>query len=142
MKGKSNRFSRGHLEDTENLVMDNNLYWNGLFRVPNGDLLSPLQDDTHRIVAPPLLASNQRSLVLPYWNGNSFLSGSKSIREEFVRLVSKYGEISIISFAKNSANPSYTPPDDILGRARGNYPDIGAYEHPVDFLMNFSFSVQ
>ncbi len=142
LKGKSNRFSRGHLEDTENLVMDNNLYWNGLFRVPNGDLLSPLQDDTHRIVAPPLLASNQRSVVLPYWNGNAFLSGSESIREEFVRLVSKYGEISIISFAKNSANPSYTPPDDILGRARGNYPDIGAYEHPVDFLMNFSFSVQ
>jgi len=139
LKGKSNRFSRGHLNDTDNLILDNNLYWNGLVRIPNGDLLSPLKDDAHHIVATPLLASNQRNVVLPYWNGFAFLSDNKSIREEFIRLVSRYGEISIISFAKNSADPSFAPQDDILGQARGQYPDIGAYEHPVDFLLNFSF---
>jgi hypothetical protein len=87
LKGKPNRFSRGHLKDTVNLVLDNNLYWNGLVRIPNGDVLSPLQDDAHRIVATPLLAANQRNVVLPYWNGSTFLSGNKSIREEFIRLV-------------------------------------------------------
>jgi hypothetical protein len=139
LKGKSNRFSRGRLKDTDNLVLDNNLYWNGWARIPNGDLISPSKDDTHRIFATPILAGDQSNVILPYWNGSAFLSGSKSIREEFVRLVDRYGVISIISFAKNSANPSFSPPDDILGQRRGQYPDVGAYEHPIDFLLNFSF---
>jgi hypothetical protein len=139
-KSKSNRFSRGDLTDTDNLVLDNNLYWNGRTRIPDGDLISPRLDDGNRIIANPLLASDQKNAVLPYWNGITFLSGNETIRQEFERLVMEYGEISVISFAKNNANPAFAPPDDILGQKRGQYPDVGAYEYPVDFLINiFAF---
>jgi len=136
-KRKSNRFSRGDLTNTENLILNNNLYWNGRNRIPGGSLVSPLHDDKNRIIVNPLLASDQRNLVLPFWNGDVFLSGNKTIRQEFERLVMEYGRISVISFAKNKANPTFAPTDDILGQKRGQYPDVGAYEHPVDFLINF-----
>lgn len=141
LKDKSNRFSRGHLKDTDNLVLDNNLYWNGWSRIPNGDLLSPLKDDKHSIIAPPMLATNQSDMILPYWDGSAFLSGNESIRDEFVRLVKQYGEISPISFARNEANPDFAPREDILGQLRDDTPDIGAYEKLITFEIFSLFDI-
>jgi len=138
-KGKPNRFSRGQLTDTDNLVLDNNLYWNNWFSIPESDLVDPYKDDVHRIIADPLLATDQSDIIPPFWTGNTFLSGSRSIREEVVRLVRAYGETSIFSFARNNANPAYAPQDDILGRTRDGQPDVGAYEHQPEFILDFSF---
>jgi hypothetical protein len=130
-------FSDGDPADTENLVLNNNLYWNRGVAIPDGDLFSPLQDDPRRIVSDPWLAKNQSNIVLPYWNGSSFLSGKESIRDEFIRLARKYAMIFFFSPAKNEADPAFAPIDDILGQPRTGLPDLGAYE---DSFTTFLFS--
>jgi hypothetical protein len=123
-----NKFSNGDLVDVSNLVLDNNLYWNGGRAIPPGDLVSPLVDDTRRVVANPLLNTNHGGVVLPRWSGSSFLSGLSTIREEFLRLVLLYGMISTQSPAIGMADPRYTPSGDILGRPRPSIPSLGAVE--------------
>ncbi|MGB7873935.1 MAG: right-handed parallel beta-helix repeat-containing protein [Anaerolineales bacterium] len=137
LQDRSNEFSDGNPDETDDLILDNNLYWNGRARIPNGDLLSPLKDDAHRVVGSPRLATDQSDLVLPFWDGDSFLSGEKTIRDEFVRLVEEYGAIPIFSFAKNNAVLQHAPAEDILGKSRQGLPDLGAYEQQVQF--NFPF---
>ncbi|MCK4897260.1 MAG: hypothetical protein KAS38_00675, partial [Anaerolineales bacterium] len=107
---------------------DNNLYWNGGDVIPSGDLISPLIDDNNRLVSDPMLNSDQASIVLPRWNGSTFLSGNETIREEFLRLVALYGRIRSNSPAVGMANPSFAPADDILGHLRPPFPSMGAYE--------------
>lgn len=128
LTNSSRTFATGVRIFTLGLVLDNNLYWNGSQPIPPGDLLSPLVDDTHRVVAAPLINENYTGLVLPIWNGATFASGSTSIREEFVRLVTLYGSIPPSSPAVGKADPLYAPATDILGRSRGASPDLGAYE--------------
>jgi hypothetical protein len=135
--GKSNEFADGNRDFTDNLVLDNNLYWNGKMRIPPGDLLSPLVDDAHRLIINPWLVTDQRNVVLPFWDGSAFLSGEKTIRAEFVRLVNEYGTIPIFSLAKDKANPQYAPPEDILGQPRLGRPDLGAYENQSEFDSHF-----
>jgi hypothetical protein len=122
-------FSDGIPSETKNLVLDNNLYWNGGDPIPAGNLVSPLDDDAHRIVADPQIIGSQGKITLPRWNGSAFLSGNKTIREEFIRLVEHYGKIQEGSPAIGKANPEFSPEDDILGRKRSNPPDLGAYEY-------------
>ena len=129
LEGNPNEFADGRPEDTENLVLDNNLYWNGRMNIPDGDLLSPLRDDAHRFVTNPWLVADQSNMILPFWNGNTFLSGETTIRAEFIRLVNEYGAIPIFSPAKDRANPQYAPSDDILAQPRRELPDLGAYEN-------------
>ena len=57
-----------------------------------------------------------------------FLSGNSNIRDEFVRLAMLYGALPGNSAAVDQAEPGYAPSDDILGRARGGAPDMGAFE--------------
>ena len=127
----SNEFSDGDPTQTDNLILDNNLYWNGGTATPPGDLVSPLVDDPRRVVADPLLNPDQASILLPRWNGSAFLSGSSSIRQEFERLVNLYGAIPYASQARDKADPAFVPVDDILGRPRTAAPDLGAYEYAV-----------
>jgi hypothetical protein len=126
--GDENEFSDGDPAETENAFLDTNLYWNGGAKIPDGDFLSPLSDDLHYLVANPLLETNHTNLVLPHWSGAGFVSGSSSIRQEFIRLVRLYGSLPGTSPAINQANPAYAPPDDILRRPRRGLPDLGAYE--------------
>ena len=128
LAGSDNEFSDGSPADTNNLVLDNNLYWNGAAPIPPGELVSPLVDDAHRVVGDPRLASNVTTTILPRWTGSAFLSGNQSIRQEFVRLVILYGAIAPSSPAVGRANPDYSPIDDILGRIRSAPSDLGAYE--------------
>jgi hypothetical protein len=124
----TNEFSDGHLDSINNLVFDNNLYWNGVQPIPPGEVVSPLVDDAHRIVADPLLNTDQSGLVLPRWNGTAFLSGNSTIRQEFVRLVDLYGKIPAGSPALDQADESFAPTEDILGNPRSETADLGAYE--------------
>ncbi len=129
VSGGSGQFSVGHLSQTNNLRLDNNLYWNGGAPIPPGDLASPLVDDAHRVMADPLLNTDQASVILPRWNGSTFLSGNTSIRQEFLRLADQYGKIPTASAAIGLANQAFAPSDDILGRRRSATPDLGAYEY-------------
>lgn len=126
-----NRFSNGLDEETENLVLDNNLYWNGGDSIPDGTLVSPLTDDENRTVANPLINTDQSDIVLPLWNGTTFLSGNSSIRQEFQRLVGTYGQIASNSPAIGRSDPAYAPVEDILNRPRIGGADLGAYENAM-----------
>jgi hypothetical protein len=126
--GGTNEFSDGSPDEVSNLVLDNNLYWNGGLPIPPGDLVSPLVDDARRVVADPLLNTDHTAIVLPRWNGSTFLSGNTTIRQEFERLVNLYGQIPSNSPAIGGADPAFAPTDDILGRPRTAAPDLGSYQ--------------
>jgi hypothetical protein len=128
LSGSSNKFSNGNPAHTNTLILDNNLYWNGDETIPAGDLVSPLIHDARPIIANPLLNTDHDNILLPRWSGSAFLSGSRTIREEFIRLVETYGRITEDSPAAGKADPALSPPDDILGNFRPRQPDLGAYE--------------
>jgi len=129
LSGSSNEFSDGDPSETNNLILDNNLYWNGGTEIPPGDLVSPLLDDARRLVADPGLNTDHTAIILPRWQGTAFMSGNITIRQEFVRLVEGYGRISSNSPAIGQADLSRAPFNDILGHLRGSTPDLGAYEY-------------
>jgi len=126
--GGVNEFSDGSPGEVSNLILDNNVYWNGGAAIPPGDLVSPLVNDARRVVADPLLNTDHTAIVLPRWNGSTFLSGNTTIRQEFERLVNLYGQIPSNSPAIGGADPAFAPTDDILGRPRTAAPDLGAYQ--------------
>lgn len=127
--GGNNEFSNGDPAQTINLVLDNNLYWNGGAAIPDGDLVSPLLDDPHALVADPLLPGQQDPVILPRWNGTGFLSGNRLIREEFLRLVTTYGRLPEGSPAIGAAGTAGAGGLDILGNPRSATPDLGAFEY-------------
>lgn len=128
LSGDKNNFSGGEPVQVSNLILDNNLYWNGPNEIPPGKVASPLLDDARRVVTDPLLNTNHAAIVLPRWNGSAFLSGSLTIQQEFERLVELYGKLPANSPAIGKADPAFAPPDDILGRPRSASPEMGAYE--------------
>lgn len=132
LEGGSGEFSDGDANDSNNVLLQRNLYWNGGQPIPPGEIFSPLQDDTQRIVANPLLNTDQRDVVLPRWAGDAFLSGAETIRQEFERLVWQYGAIAASSPAVDQALTQYAPHDDILGNRRDGGPDLGAFEAMSD----------
>jgi hypothetical protein len=132
ISGSPNKFADGDPAATTNLVLDNNLYWNGGAAIPSGDPVSPLVDDARRVVADPQLNTDQTAIVLPRLQGAIFLSGNATVRQEFERLVDEYGRIPATSPAIGQADPAFAPPEDILGHFRGSTADLGAYEY--DFI--------
>ena len=95
--------------------------------IPPGDQVNPLVDDVRRLVADPLLNTNQAGIVLPRWTGTAFPSGSATIRHEFVRLVGLYGAIPGGSPAWTRPTPLCAPPTT-SSAGRAARPDLGAYE--------------
>lgn len=130
LEGGNGEFSDGSPDNSNNVLLLRNLYWNGSKPVPPGELLSPLVDDSLRIVADPLINTDHSAITLPRWTGDDFLSGNKTIRQEFERLVMQYGAILPSSPAVGRALPQYAPDDDILGNRR-TLPDLGAFEAPA-----------
>jgi hypothetical protein len=127
-----NEFADGNPANSLNLVLDNNLYWNGGGKIPNGDLLSPLKDDAHHLIVDPGLDANFDSLLLPIWNGLSFPDGNASIRAEFLHLGRQYGSPTSYSPALKNADPDCAPSDDIFQQARGFFPSFGADQGYTD----------
>lgn len=137
--GDSNKFSSGDSNGVHNLILDNNLYWNGGEAIPSGEPVSPLLDDARRLVANPQLNEDQTAVILPRWQDTTFLSGNTTIRQEFERLVALYGRIPATSPAIGQADPAFAPFDDILGRVRGLTADMGAYEYDFIILDHFHY---
>jgi len=137
--GGNNDFSDGTAAETTNLILNNNLYWNGGAAIPPGDQINPNTADANRVIADPLLGS-QSGLILPRWNGSAFLSGNTTARQEFERLVNLYGNPATGSPAVNAAASAQSPGDDILGNPRGPNPDLGAYED--GFILTATPSVR
>lgn len=120
-------FSGGDPRNTVRLSLARNLYWNGGDPIPRGELLSPI-DDARRVVRDPRLPEDQSDVILPIWDGASFASGSRSILDEFTRLVETYGAIPADSPAVGRALRSLASDRDILGHERDGHPDLGAFE--------------
>jgi len=128
-------------------TLNNNLYWNATNPIPgysryeydNLNQRKQVFDDITKIdkraiVSDPYIYSDQNNIVLPKFNysTNQFLSGSKTVKEEFERLVDSYCAIGPNSASIDKADPNDVPQDDILGRERvgaGSGVDIGAYEY-------------
>jgi len=116
--------------DLASFDLDRNLFWNAGNSLPTQGAILPAAD-VNRLVADPLLESDQGNVVLPVWDENQhqFMSGNTTIRQEFVRLVNTYGAIPSGSPARDSADAQNMPSDDILGKTRGASPDIGCFEY-------------
>lgn len=125
--GTMGDFADGSPAETDGELIDNNVYWNNGQAIPSDADVLNMSNDPRALAGNPSLSAPS-SVTLPRWTGSGFASGSASIRAEFVRLVNLYGAIGSNSVAINRSAPAQTPPDDILGRARGTQPDIGAFE--------------
>ncbi len=125
--------------DVSSIALNNNLFWNADNALPDQGSVLPAQDD-NRIVANPELEENQNSITLPVWDEEheQFLSGNKTIREEFERLVYTYGAIAETSPARNEADATAMPSDDILGGKRDSLPDVGCFEYGATVNNTFN----
>lgn len=126
--GTMDDFSDGAPSESQNVVLDNNLYYNGGSAIPAGDVLN-VSDDANAVIGNPDFASHS-GLILPRWNeaAGQFLSGTLTIRDEFLRLVSLYAIPLSAGPAMDSADPANAPADDITGNTRDASPDMGAFD--------------
>ena len=124
--GTMRNFSDGRPDESDELEIRNNLYWNGGNDVPRGSVLSP-SDDPEAMFQDPQLSPTE-GLVLPRWNETAFLSGNTTIRQEFERLVALYGTPAPSSPVYGRSLPDETPWTDILDRVRYNRLDLGAVQ--------------
>ena len=116
-------------------VLLNNLYWNAGKPIPTEtkDVLAP-DRDAKKIVADPRLGNPGQAVTLPRWDPKkgTFLSGQKTIRGEFERLVKLYAVPAPGSPAAGAADPVNMPKDDILANPRGEKPDIGCFQRQAE----------
>jgi len=110
------------------VLLSNNLYYNGGSAIPEDNAQDiNLADDTNAILADPKLPG-QNNIVLPTFNGTTFNGGLNNIRDVFESLAVSYGKPGQSSGAIDQASSVDVPSEDLLGIARGNSPDIGAFE--------------
>ena len=111
------------------LVLDHNLYWNGVKPIPSdsGEALN-FTDDMNRLVSDPRLPA-QNSIVLPRWlpQADRFANGAVSIRAVLTFIAHTYGMPAAGSAMIDAADALHAPLDDLLGNPRST-PDIGALE--------------
>lgn len=124
--GGMERFSDGPPTHSDELELRNNLYWNGGKPIPDGTVLK-VGDDPNATEQDPHIDSS-KDIVLPRWNGEAFLAGSKTIRQEFRRLVLDHGVPAEGSLVQDRSVQGESPLTDILDRQRGDAPDLGAVE--------------
>jgi len=124
--GTMRNFSDGRPDESAELELRNNLYWNGGNDVPRGSVLSP-SDDPEAMFQDPRLPSAD-GLVLPRWNETAFLSGTTTIRQEFERLATLYGTPAPSSPVYGRSLPEETPWTDMFDRVRYNRYDLGAVQ--------------
>jgi len=125
-EGDRNEFSDGNPEYTINLLLDYNQYWNGADVIPDGDLVSPLRDDHHRLIEDPHLNTDFADLMLPVWSATGFPSGNKLIKEEILRLAQNYGLIAQRGSALWRENAGCAPASDNRQYIHGFFPGFEA----------------
>lgn len=119
----------------------NNLYWAG--GVAGDWVIHPstgadrtkliVAEDRQRIVTDPKLPADFSDMVLPVLapHTDTFLSGNRTIREEFVRLASTYAAPQPGGAGIGKADANHLPKDDILDKPRSpTTPSVGCYETP------------
>ena len=116
------------LGSNDNVIIDNNLYYNGGIAIPADTSQDVnLADDANALIADPKLP-NQTNIILPVFSGTNFNGGFSSIREVFENFAINYAQPSPDSIVINRGSISDTPTDDLLGRIRDSSPDVGAVE--------------
>jgi len=143
--GSMNDFSDTPPSDTASFVLNNNGYWNGGAVLPEnaGDLINPSDDNASIVDDFGLPALD--GLSNPFWQpvSQTFNGGYTSIREAFVDIAVRFGQLSSDSSAIDQANASQMPDNDLLGQPRDSLPDIGALERQngdLVFLDGFESS--
>jgi hypothetical protein len=126
--GTMGDFSDTLAADVADIVLRRNGYWNGGNAIPQdaGDAVN-FTLDSEPVFGDPRLPT-QAGLATPDWNGSQFDGGFATIREVFVHLVQSYGVPAADGSGVDQADPAQMPTQDILGRARGVTPDLGAFE--------------
>jgi hypothetical protein len=128
--GGSNDFSDTPPGETQDWVLERNLYFNGAQPIPEdpGELINYTDDPVPLVADPELPAA--AGITLPRWLPASgvFADGSATIREVFERLVALYGAFPPSSPLRDAAPPGHSPADDVLGLPRDGAPDLGAWE--------------
>jgi hypothetical protein len=132
--GSITRFSAGGKEifADHGFKAVNNVYWNGGVRIAAEptDIFVPAIDPK-AILTSPRLKAVPKKLPLPRFdfNEDAFLSGNKTIRQEFEYLVKEYAVPKPGGSGIGKADLSNMPDDDILGHPRSKtVPDAGCYE--------------
>ena len=129
---RPNDFSDTPQGQTVSFQLQNNLFWNGGGSIPfdSNELINYTEDTAGMIDDPNL--PEQTNVMLPRWNPNQgrFVDGSLTIRQAFERLVITYGVPTSEGPTIDTADPSFSPSEDILGNPRpiDATQDIGAVE--------------
>jgi hypothetical protein len=129
--------------DVSGISLRRNGYYNGGSAIPQdpGDAVNSAQDSEARIGDPGLPA--QAGLQTPHWlpAQAQFNGGFARISEVFQHFASTYAATAATGIGIDQADPAQMPADDLLGRARGAAPDLGAFERvevvPVLFANGF-----
>lgn len=128
--GSMGDFSDVLAADVSGIVLRRNGYWNGGAAVPQdaGDAVNYTQDSEPRFGDPRL--PSQAGLLTPHWQPAQlqFNGGFTRIAEVFQALALGYGQPAADGAGVDQADAAEMPSDDLLGRARGALPDLGAVE--------------
>ncbi len=126
--GTMNRFADAPAGQLGAFSIDNNQYWNDGSPVAHREQsLINRSDDVGGIDGDPALPVHD-GLTTPVWQGDRFRGGAATTCEVFQALVESYGTPGPGSPGIDAARPDQAPNHDILGRPRGQAPDIGAVE--------------
>ena len=125
--GTMGDFSDGTPTESVDVVLRNNLYWNGGQPIPADPDILNFSNDIQGLQGNPLLPS-PTGITLPNWQGTRFASGSATIRQEFERLARGYAKLGAGSPALARSNPTEAPEHDILDAVRDASADLGAME--------------
>jgi len=128
--GTMNDFSDVLPADVSGIVLRRNGYWNGGNAIPQdpGDAVNSANDAEPRLGDPRLPPVS--GVVTPHWlpAQSQFNGGFTRIAEVFQHYARTYGQTAAGGAGIDQADPTQMPADDLLGRARGALPDLGAVE--------------
>ncbi len=127
--GTMDDFSDSPPGEVARWALASNLYWNDGAAIPaSGAETINYTDDAARVLGDPCIGA-PGALVVPRWSetAGQFADGSATIRAAFLGLVARHGTPGACATV-DAADPTRASAEDILGRARGAAPDLGALE--------------
>lgn len=141
--GTMNDFSDVLAADVSGIQLRRNGYWNAGNAIPQdpGDAVNSANDPEPRLGDPRL--PSLMGIVTPHWlpAQSQFNGGFARIADVFQHYARTYGQPAEGGAGVDQADPTQMPLDDLLGRARGATPDLGAVERienvPVLFANGF-----
>lgn len=139
--GTMTRFSTTPAGETTSFILSRNLYWNNGAALPNhpSELIN-IGNDAQAVTGNPQLP-DPAAVVRPYWQEGSgqFNGGHDRIADVFTALATTWGTPAGSGAGVGQADATHMPPDDLLGRARGASPDLGAVQSLGDRIFANGF---